>query len=604
MTRARRLIPFVLLALILVVGPLAASGPVNAAGHSPQERHFRIEAGGYAFTPAEIHVSPGDRVTIELVATDVAHGLTIDGYAVDLWAEPGQPARTTFTAGRAGSFKLRCSVACGALHPLMTGKFEVGVNWRFLQGAGLAMAAVLAGAALGRPGGGWKPLAAWWARRRPRMAWGKESFLLRSRWPLFLARALTLAGFVLAILTGLFGSVVGSQNFAIIFVWIAWWTVLKLVLIPLGGRAWCGVCPVPMPGEWLAQGGILTRASGWGLGRRWPRALGKIRVDGGWLQSAAFLLIGLFSAMTLTQPRLTGWVLLGVLALATGLSLVFEKRAFCNHLCPIGGFCGLYSQVAPVEVRARDRAICAAHAEKTCYQNCPWGVYVAALQDNNPCGMCMECLRVCPHDNVTFNLRAFGKDLAESRRALRLDETALALVMLGGALAFSAVFLGPWGWLRNAAYAIGSPSWVLYSLGFLVFVGLVVPGLWALAVWLGGKSANFKKALAQQAHPLIPLGLGAWVAFTIAFAFAKASYVLPVLSDPFGLGWNLLGTASVVWSPDVTVVSPGMQVAALCGGLLWSAKVAWERCGSARRALTVQAFGLAVTLGLLVLLVG
>jgi hypothetical protein len=51
---------------------------------------------------------------------------------------------------------------------------------------------------------------------------------LRNRWPQFLLRAVTLAGFVFTILTGLFGSVVGSHNFAIIFVWIAWWTALKL----------------------------------------------------------------------------------------------------------------------------------------------------------------------------------------------------------------------------------------------------------------------------------------------------------------------------------------------------------------------------------------
>jgi polyferredoxin len=78
--------------------------------------------------------------------------------------------------------------------------------------------------------------------------------LLTSRWPQFLARGITLAGFTFTIAAGLFGSRVGSHNFAIIFVWIAWWTALKLAFIPLGGRSWCSVCPVPLPGDWL-QGG-------------------------------------------------------------------------------------------------------------------------------------------------------------------------------------------------------------------------------------------------------------------------------------------------------------------------------------------------------------
>ncbi len=42
-----------------------------------------------------------------------------------------------------------------------------------------------------------------------------------------------------------------------------------------------------------------------------------------------------------------------------------------------------------------------------------------------------------------------------TRKSPRLDEAFLALVMLGCALAFSAVFLGPWGVLRRAAYLSG-----------------------------------------------------------------------------------------------------------------------------------------------------
>src|SRR5512138_3133926 len=111
--------------------------------------------------------------------------------------------------------------------------------------------------------------------------------------PLFLLRSITLAGFLLTILAGLFGSVVGSHNFAIIFVWIAWWTLLKLGFIPLGGRSWCAVCPIPMPGEWLAQGGVfpgplpsnLPGPKRIGLGLKWPRKIGPLPLDGAWLQA-------------------------------------------------------------------------------------------------------------------------------------------------------------------------------------------------------------------------------------------------------------------------------------------------------------------------------
>jgi polyferredoxin len=433
--------------------------------------------------------------------------------------------------------------------------------------------------------------------------------LIYSRWPLFITRAITLAGFVLTIFAGLFGSVVGSQNFAIIFVWIAWWTALKLLFIPLGGRSWCAVCPIPMPGEWISQGGIFPGGKKIGLGRKWPKQLkfgrlGSLNLRGAWLQSGGFLMIGLFSAMTLTTPALTGWVLLGIIVLSLLLSLVFEKRAFCNHLCPIGGFTGLYAQAAPVEIRVKDRAICAAHTEKTCYQNCPWGVYVTALQDNGPCGMCMECIRVCPHDNVSINLREFGKDFIETRKSPRLDEAFLALVMLGCVMAFSAVFLGPWGALRRAAYEVGSTEWLVYAAGFLLFAVLLIPGLYALLLRLGGPVEKVGKSIARFSRPLLPLGLATWIAFTISFSFAKVSYVLPILSDPFGRGWNLFGTANIVWSPDVSSLSPILQTVVLLGGLLWMGKVARKEADTSRRAAFLQSFGFLITLGMFLLLVG
>ena len=442
-----------------------------------------------------------------------------------------------------------------------------------------------------------------------RQAAKRRNPLIYSRWPLFIARAGTLAGFMLTILAGLFGSVVGSQNFAIIFVWIAWWTALKLLFIPLGGRSWCAVCPIPMPGEWIAQGGIFPGGKKIGLGRKWPGRvrLGKFRtlnLRGTWLQSGGFLMIGLFSAVTLTTPALTGWVLLGIIAVSLVMSLVFEKRSFCNHICPIGGFTGLYAQAAPVEIRVKDSAVCAAHTEKTCYQNCPWGVYVAALQDNGSCGLCMECIRVCPHDNVSINLREFGKDFIDTRRSPRLDEAFLALVMLGCALSFSAVFLGPWGALRRAAYDVGSTPWLIYGGGFLVFTGLLIPGLYALMLRLGGSVDMIGKCMARFSRPLLPLGLTAWIAFTVSFAFAKVSYVLPVLSDPFGRGWNLFGTADIVWSPDVAVISPLLQSAVLLGGLMWMGQVTRREADTPRRAVSIQVFGLLITLGTLFLLVG
>jgi len=434
-----------------------------------------------------------------------------------------------------------------------------------------------------------------------RFPWAQD--MLRSRWPQFLLRAITLAGFVFTILAGLFGSVVGSHNFAIIFVWIAWWTALKLAFIPFGGRSWCSICPIPMPGEWLQSGGILQpRGKGIGLGKRWPKAL-----RGSWLQSGGFLLIGLFGAVTLTSAGVTAVVLLAIIGLAFVLSLVFERRSFCNYLCPIGGFTGLYAQAGPVEVRVKDADVCADHVEKTCYTACPWGQYPLALKSSANCGLCMECLRVCPSDNIAVNLRPWGSDLGPKTKH-RLDEAFLGLVMLASALVDSAVFLGPWGQLKSAAYDIGSQSWFIFSGVFLAAALGILPGLYAAAAWasvrLGAVKTTLRQALAQYSQVLVPLGMLAWIAFTISFAFAKFSYVLPAISDPLGWGWNLIGMTGTAWVGQTTSFSLLLQVVLLAAGLFWSSRVARRISESVKQALPLVAFSGIFSLGMLWLLIG
>ena len=131
-----------LAALVVAFAPLPGNGRGPAA-----ERVIRVEASQFAYSPSVIAVNPGDRVTIQLVSTDVVHGLYVDGYGVSVQADPGQTATLTFIADRGGSFRMRCNVTCGAMHPFMIGKLNVGSNASWLRAAGLALVG-LAGLAL------------------------------------------------------------------------------------------------------------------------------------------------------------------------------------------------------------------------------------------------------------------------------------------------------------------------------------------------------------------------------------------------------------------------------------------------------------------------
>ena len=129
--------------LVVFVALLVAFAPVPLPEHKPVERSFQVAASSYAFSPAEIRVNPGDRVTIALTSTDVVHGLYIDDYDLQISADPGQTETLTFVADKAGVFRLRCSVTCGDLHPFMIGKLQVGPNILLWRGIGLAVLSMI-----------------------------------------------------------------------------------------------------------------------------------------------------------------------------------------------------------------------------------------------------------------------------------------------------------------------------------------------------------------------------------------------------------------------------------------------------------------------------
>lgn len=434
--------------------------------------------------------------------------------------------------------------------------------------------------------------------------------ILKSRWFQWSLILFTLPFFVVAILAGFFGTPAGSRNFGIIFVWIVWWALLILVMVPFAGRLWCAMCPIPAPGEWLQRRAfIVPRAGGklFTLGWKWPARLKNI-----WIQNFSFLAVALFSVIILTTPLASALVLTAFVAIALGASLLFERRVFCRYICPVGGFIGLYSQVAPLEVRVKDFSICATHTEKTCYRGndqgygCPWLVFPAALDKNTYCGLCTECLKTCPHDNMGVFVRAPAKDL-ETTKGRRLDEAYKAFIMLTCALAYSIVLIGPWSALKESAYAIATPAWFAYALVFLAANLVIVPGVFLLCAWLTRKISfekfSLRRTFVEYAYVLVPLGLAAWIAFSLSFVLINFSYAWQVLSDPFGWGWNLFGTAMWTWTPYLAGMQSLLQIPILIAGLVAAIGIAFRTARaqgvSPRAALPIVAFCAAFTVVLL-----
>ncbi|MCB1057257.1 MAG: 4Fe-4S binding protein [Acidobacteria bacterium] len=421
--------------------------------------------------------------------------------------------------------------------------------------------------------------------------------LLRRRWfPQALALPL-LALLVLFLATGWWGTPVGNRNGLVVFVWILWWFLLIAVLVPFGARAWCGVCPIPTVGEWLQRrtlfgvraedprdhregpGHRVGRNRYRGLGRRWPRRLANL-----WSQNLAFLGLATFSPVLLTSPLASAVAIGAMVLVATAVALVFRQRTFCRYLCPVGGFLGLYAMGSTLAVRSRNASVCADCREKSCLAGserawgCPWLEYPSRLERNNACGLCFECVSACPHENMSLFLRAPFSD----RRLRGWDEAFKAFLMLGLALAYSVVYLGPRGELKSAARGLATGDW----LGFLGFAG----GLWILAllvvpgVFLGAARAGRRLAAAPVplrdlalagAAALVPFGLLVWIAFSVPLVLANGSYVVAAASDPFGRGWDLFGTSALGWTPVVPHWTPWIQAVLVLAGQAAGLRAGW-----------------------------
>ena len=421
--------------------------------------------------------------------------------------------------------------------------------------------------------------------------------LLRQRWfPLVIAFPLLMltATFVTA---GLLGTPVGNSNGLVIFVWILWWFILMAVLVPLASRSWCGVCPVPLLGDWLQRRrvvgvahadpqtgdrtGLIGRNRYRGLSRRWPQKLSNL-----WLQNAGFLLLATFSVALLTSPLAGALAVGGMVVAATATALVYRQRSFCRFLCPVGGFLSLYAMSSTMAVRPRSSAVCQSCREKNCVAGsaqgwgCPWLIHPGGLQRNNACGLCLECFKTCAQGNMTIFLRP---PFAE-RRLADWDEAFKAFLMLALAVAYSAVYQGPWGWLKAAANVAEVAEWRifgLYAAGLWIFTLVIVPGLHVGASWLGRALAkspadvSLRAAALAGASSLVPLGLLAWIAFSVPLVLANGSYVLMVASDPFGWGWDLFGSATVGWRPVVPHWGSWIQAGLVLVGQTAGLKAGW-----------------------------
>ena len=96
--------------------PITASAP----------REIAIVAKRFAFEPAAVEVTEGERVRLRVSSADGVHGLQVRRLMINkLIPRGGQAVTIDFVASAPGTYQILCSEECGDGHDTMTGMLIV-----------------------------------------------------------------------------------------------------------------------------------------------------------------------------------------------------------------------------------------------------------------------------------------------------------------------------------------------------------------------------------------------------------------------------------------------------------------------------------------------
>jgi len=348
-----------------------------------------------------------------------------------------------------------------------------------------------------------------------------------------------------------------------------WWPMV-IVSAVLLGRIWCQVCPMELINSLFSKIGLKRRvprffSSGWGITLFYSLALlGFIRT---------------FWAHRFPERMAVFFLFLFVTAAMMGF--IYEKRAFCDYLCPVGRLLGLYSCCSVFEWRARDQEICEKCETKDCIdsrrsysmtaRSCTSRLYPPKIQDNRSCLVCTNCLKVCPHQNLRFSLR---KPMADLFRSIKLSNAEFFLLFLASGLAVWEIS-EEWSAAEEAMLFIpdhvtswlgASGEWGHLIHALVLFVGL--PAVLFLIPGIIGKYVNrlsLRDSLKNFSIVFLPVVALTHMLKALFRITSRLPYYALAVRDPIGYE-----TAELINSGDVSIseylpalISPYLSFAAL-----------------------------------------
>ncbi len=365
--------------------------------------------------------------------------------------------------------------------------------------------------------------------------------------PLIVAlfRAIGVILFLTVLAAGFFGVQNPFRNIVPTLVWIIGWIGLAYVCA-LVGDAWALINPFRTLYRWLER--VFKAVSGRGslsLDRPVPRWLG--------VWPAVVLLIG-FSWVEIIwyrneSPSAIASLLIAYTVFTFAGMFVYGRETWLGRGEVFSLVFALFARFAPTEVRVRSSACCRACHEPAC------------RREPGDCVQCYACLACAASGDWQWNVRPWGAGLL-ARAPVSASMAVLVCVALA-VVTFDGVRETPfWESIMFRAFhplqpTAGARADMVMTAGLVATVFVFIAAYAACCVLM---SAVVRR-VAPDADPgagtlarlfvlsLLPIAIAYHLAHYLHYLLVAGQFVIPLASDPLGIGWDLFGTAGFRTDP-------------------------------------------------------
>jgi hypothetical protein len=259
---------------------------------------------------------------------------------------------------------------------------------------------------------------------------------------------------------------------------------------------------------------------------------------------------------------------------------IFGKHVWLRHGEAFSLVFGILARFAPSEVRVTSAAVCAACSAANCRHG------------DGDCVNCLECYANASKDEREWNLRPWAVGLLTGK-PIAVSSMALVLVMLSS-VTFDGLLATPlWGrvaqWMLlsedlrplilllqnvtgNAIAAVSSIALVAFLVMFQMMYLLFSTLMYFSAPAQARSGLSIQEVARLFVLSLVPIALAYHLAHYLSFFLIVGQYMIPLASDPFGVGWDLFGTglymvnigvvnARFVWITSVIAIVLGHIIA-------------------------------------------